>query len=144
MSSFSLDETPEPPSRSLEIARRKRLDPEGYAGTEWLVDAFGCTPDACRSVSTLGRIVEQLVDDLDLHPVRAPQWQTFEDGGVTGMLLLTESHLTCHSFPELGFVAFNLYCSHQRRAWPWDDQLSESLGATRVVVRELLRGSANL
>ena len=128
------------PSRSLDIARRKPFEPGDYAGKEWVVDAFGCTPDACRSVTTLGRIIEQIVDDLDLHPVRAPIWQTFEGGGVTGMLLLSESHVTCHSFPELGYVAFNLYCCRQRRAWPWDDQLAESLGASRVVVRELIRG----
>ena len=56
------------------------------------------------------------------------------------MLLLAESHFTCHSFPELGFVAFNLYCCRQRTAWPWDAHLTELFGATRVVVRELVRG----
>lgn len=128
------------PSRSLDIAGRKPFQPGDYAGMEWVVDAFGCTPEACRSVTTLGRIIEQIVDDLDLHPVRAPIWQTFEGGGITGMLLLSESHVTCHSFPELGFVAFNLYCCRQRRSWPWDDQLAEALGASHVVVRELMRG----
>ena len=122
------------------IVKRQRFNAHEYAGIEWVVDAFGCTPEACCSVATLGRIIEQLVDDLNLHPVRPPVWQTFEGGGVTGMVLLSESHVTCHSFPELGFVAFNLYCCRQRQPWRWDDQLSEYLGASHVVVRELVRG----
>ena len=122
------------------VVRRKPFEPDDYAGMEWVVDAFGCTPEACRSIATLGRIIEKLVDDLDLHPVQAPLWQAFEGGGITGMVLLSESHVTCHSFPELGFVAFNLYCCRQRPRWPWDDQLTEYLGAARVVIRELVRG----
>ena len=112
-----------------------------YAGVEWVVDAFGCSADASGSVETLNLLVDRLVKDLGLHPVAPPIWKTFEGGGgVTGLLLLAESHFTCHSFPELGFVAFNLYCCRQRTPWPWDAHLTELFGATRVVVRELVRG----
>lgn len=121
-------------------ARRQRLDPDDHAGVEWIVDALGCTPDACKSLGTFGRIIEELADALDLHPQRAPIWQTFEGGGVSGMLLLTDGYVTCHSVPELGFAGFNLFCGDRRPAWHWDDQLSEHLGAARVVVRELIRG----
>jgi S-adenosylmethionine/arginine decarboxylase-like enzyme len=121
-------------------ARRKRTDPDAAVGIEWMVDAFDCTPEACRSLGTLGRIVEELVDLLDLPPVQPPIWQTFDGGGVTGMLLLSEGHIVCQSFPESRFAAFNVFCSHQRPDWNWDDQLAEHLGAGRVVVRELIRG----
>jgi S-adenosylmethionine decarboxylase len=121
-------------------ARRQRIDPDDHAGVEWIVDAFGCMPEACQSLGTLGRIIEQLVDALDLHPLHKPIWQTFEGGGITGMLLHTEGKVTCHSVPELAFVAFNLFCSDRQPAWRWDAQLSEHLGAARVVVRELIRG----
>ncbi len=111
------------------------------AGVEWLVDAYGCDAAALRSVETLDRLVARLVGDLDLHPLAPPTWHEFPgEGGVTGLLLLSESHLTCHSFPELGFVAFNLYCCRQRTEWAWDAHLTERLGAARVVVREVVRG----
>ena len=110
------------------------------AGVEWVVDAFGCAPAAACSVDALGAVIDRLVRDLTLHPVAPPLWQTFEGGGVTGMVLLSESHVTCHSFPETGFVAFNLYCCKPRTPWGWEAHLGELLGATRVVVRELIRG----
>jgi len=110
------------------------------AGVEWVVDAFGCTAESTGSIETLGQLIDRLVRDLDLHPVAPPLWRTFDGGGVTGLLLLSESHFTCHSFPEMGFVAFNLYCCRQRSGWSWEAQLAELFGATRVVVRELVRG----
>jgi len=110
------------------------------AGVEWVVDAFGCSAESVGSVTTLGELIDRLVRDLDLHPVAPPLWRTFDGGGVTGLLLLSESHFTCHSFPEMGFVAFNLYCCRQRSSWSWEAQLAELFGATRVVVRELVRG----
>lgn len=110
------------------------------AGREWVVDAFGCRPGALRDRETLDRVFARAVSELSLKPIGAAQFHTFpEPGGVTGMLMLTESHLTCHSFPESGYAAFNLYCCRVRPDWPWAERLAELLGATRVEVRELAR-----
>ena len=55
-------------------------------------------------------------------------------------LLLQESHLACHTFPERGFAAFDLYCCRPRPEWPWAERLSEILSAARVEIRRLPRG----
>jgi S-adenosylmethionine decarboxylase len=55
------------------------------------------------------------------------------------MLMLSESHLACHTFPERAFAAFNLYCCRPRPEWPWADRLAEMIGAARVVVRRVDR-----
>jgi S-adenosylmethionine decarboxylase len=126
-----------------ELATASAVGPLGLAdcaGVEWVVDAFGCRADQSGSIEALQTVVDRLVHDLDLHPVAPPVWRRFDGGGVTGLLLLSESHFTCHSFPETGFVAFNLYCCRQRHGWAWDAHLAELFGATRVVVRELVRG----
>ena len=118
----------------------QRFTAADYAGVEWVVDAFGCDPDAARSIETLNRLAALLIRDLELNPAAPPVWRSFDGGGVTGMFLLSESHFTCHSFPEMGFIAFNLYCCKQRAPWPWEEQLRQTVGATRVQVRELVRG----
>lgn len=110
-------------------------------GTEWLVDAHHCDPDALRSQETLEAIFERLVDELDLHTAGPASWKVFPgEGGITGLLLLTESHLTCHSYPEHRFLALNLYCCRPLRTWPWAERLAEALGAGEVTVRTLTRG----
>jgi len=111
-------------------------------GAEWLVDAHGCDPARLRSREALAAVFERVVAELGLHAAAEAQWRVFPGaGGVTGLLLLTESHLACHTFPERGFAAFNLYCCRPREAWPWRERLAEALGATRVEVLHRPRGA---
>ncbi|HEV2836904.1 MAG TPA: S-adenosylmethionine decarboxylase, partial [Pyrinomonadaceae bacterium] len=54
---------------------------------------------------------------------------------VSGLALLSESHLTCHTYPELRAATFNLYCCRNRADWPWEQMLKEMLGATEVRIK---------
>ena len=115
--------------------------PDLVLGTEWIVDAHGCDPAALRSCPTLGQLFDRVVDELGLRPVGEPVWHVFPGpGGITGVLLLSESHLACHTFPERGFAGFNLYCCRPRPDWPWSERLAEALGATSVRVTIHPRG----
>jgi len=111
--------------------------------TEWLVDAAGCRPEALRDLDVMRRICAQIVAELDLRVVGEAAWHPFPwPGGVTGLYLLTESHLACHTYPESGLATFNLYCCRARPAWPWAQRLGEMLGAERVTVKCVERGAA--
>lgn len=110
-------------------------------GTEWIVDAHGCHPEALRSSVILVKLFARVVDEMNLHPTSEAVWHVFPGaGGITGVLLLSESHLTCHTFPERGFAAFNLYSCRPAEVWPWAERLRELVGATQVSVRSFSRG----
>jgi S-adenosylmethionine decarboxylase len=112
-------------------------------GIEWLIDAEGCSDDLLRDIEAIGRVCEQVVADLDLRVVGTPLWHRFPPpGGVTGLFLLTESHLACHTYPEAGVATFNLYCCRPRPEWPWEERLIKLLGARAVNVRAVERGFA--
>jgi S-adenosylmethionine decarboxylase len=114
-----------------------------HVGTEWLIDAAGCSPDALRDQATLARLCERVLSELELHAVGEALWHRFPPpGGLTGLYLLTESHLAVHTYPEHGVATFNLHCCRARRRWGWEEALSEALGATSVTVREMPRGAA--
>ncbi len=111
-------------------------------GTEWLIDASGCSPDALRDLDGLTRLCSRVLADLGLHAVGEPLWHQFPGpGGVTGLYLLTESHLACHTYPEHGLATFNLHCCRERPRWHWELALAETLGAATVTVREMARGT---
>src|SRR5689334_6391526 len=112
-------------------------------GAEWVVDADGCAPDRLRSAEALAALFDRIVLELALNRAAPALWHVFPgEGGVTGLLLLSESHLACHTFPERGFASFNLYCCRPRPEWPWEARLREALGASHVDVRTLRRGPA--
>jgi S-adenosylmethionine decarboxylase len=113
------------------------------SGCEWIVDAGGCNPAALRSLDVLAALFDRVIRELQLQPVGPAHWHQFPGaGGITGVVLLTESHLACHTFPERGFAAINLYCCRPRAAWPWQQGLAEVLGAADVRVTTHARGVA--
>jgi S-adenosylmethionine decarboxylase len=108
---------------------------------EWLVDARGCDPDRLRDVAAIAACFDRLVSELKLNPVAPRFLHVFPgEGGITGLIALSESHLACHTFPECGYAAFSLYCCRPRPEWPWQDRLREMLGARQVTIRVLTRG----
>jgi S-adenosylmethionine decarboxylase len=110
-------------------------------GTEWLIDALGCHPKALADLEDVRRACELVIGSLELHVIGAPLWHQFPTpAGVTGMYLLSESHLTCHTFPEWKLATFNLYCCRPRVRFDWEGALTSLLGAAQVVVRCLPRG----
>jgi S-adenosylmethionine decarboxylase len=111
-------------------------------GIEWIVDAGGCDTSRLRDPRLLRELLERIVDELGLAVVGEPAWNVFPgEGGVTGLLLLSESHLACHTYPEFGVATFNLYCCRERPPWPWAERLRDALGAATVTVRTVARGA---
>jgi S-adenosylmethionine decarboxylase len=105
-------------------------------GTEWLVDASGCDPAALADVNRLQQVFTRIITDLDLHVLGEIAGHEFASpNGVSGLALLSESHLACHTYPEFRAATFNLYCCRDRTSWPWEQMLKEMLGAHEVNVR---------
>ena len=111
-------------------------------GTEWIVDARGCDPSALREAERLQAVFDRLVGLLKLTPIAAAARHTFPPpGGITGFLLLAESHLACHTFPEFGSLCLDIFCCRARpevevaEVADIAQAVSEVLGATDVQVR---------
>lgn len=109
-------------------------------GTEWLIETSGCDPHLLRNEALIRSILENVVADLELRPIGSV-WKKFDgEGGVTGLIGLTESHLACHTYPEHGTATFNLYCCRSRPEWGWEKHLTDMLRAESVHVRKIERG----
>jgi len=122
-------------------------------GEHLLLDLYGVAPALLRDAKALEAALREAAAALGatiLHAhlhrfdslrVGAP---TGEQGGVTGVLLLAESHLSIHTWPEHGFAAIDAFMcgtgtTHGARA-----VFERALAPERVDVRVAQRGSSSV
>lgn len=109
-------------------------------GREWVIEAHGCDPAALADVAKVRRLFARLTDELALHAVAEPTWHQFPNtGGITGVCLLSESHLACHTFPEYRSLCLNVFCCRPREDWDFSGYLKREFAATQVCVRRIDR-----
>lgn len=109
-------------------------------GIEWVVDAHGCAAESLRNPELLRELFDQIISALRLRPIGETHWHQFPNtGGITGLCLLAESHLACHTFPEFGSLCLNLFCCVPRDAWDFKGALASAFSATSVTVRTVTR-----
>ena len=109
-------------------------------GQEWLIDASGCEVARLKDPRVLAALFEELIVALELNVVGTPQWNVFPSpGGVTGLALLSESHLAIHTFPEHGYAALSIYSCRARAPLDFSALMQRHLKAAGVTVRTLQR-----
>jgi S-adenosylmethionine decarboxylase len=109
------------------------------SGCEWIVEAHACDPASLSDSETLHALFARLIEEMDLHPVGDAQWHQFPGGGITGLVLLQESHIACHTFPEHRSLCLNVFCCRPRPDWDFEEHLRRQFGAESVEVRRLDR-----
>ncbi|MFO1339629.1 MAG: adenosylmethionine decarboxylase [Burkholderiaceae bacterium] len=123
-------------------------------GLHLTADLRGCPADAAAMTEpdALRRACLAAVDAVGLHAVGelfhrfAPRPGGAHPPGVTGVVLLAESHLAVHTWPELGAVTLDVYvCNlgtdHSAQAERLMQRLSAHFAPARAERHRLQRGA---
>jgi S-adenosylmethionine decarboxylase len=71
---------------------------------------FGTLDDVTiNTITELTPIMENIVNDLNLHEVGRSFYQ-FDPVGVTGVIILSESHFSVHTYPEDEKIYLDIFC----------------------------------
>ncbi len=129
-------------------------------GLHLTADLRGCAPDqavmtdpvALRAHclhAVVASGLQPVGDVFHRFPLPARRGDAIADdaaaGGVTGVVLLAESHVAAHTWPELGAVTLdvyvcNLHADNSRRAQALLAALEAGFGAEHAAHQRLLRG----
>ena len=109
-----------------------------FAGTHLLVDLFGARrlDDLAHIEKTLRRCVE--VAGATLLHIHLHHFTP--NGGVSGVAVLSESHISIHSWPEANYAALDIFMCGEARPDLAVPVLREAFDADQVIVKEHLRG----
>ena len=81
----------------------------GMIGTHLLIDLYGIASDRLNDCRLLELCLSEAASACALTPLGPPHMHAFEGGGVTGVIMLSESHIALHTYPEFGFVAIDVF-----------------------------------
>lgn len=111
------------------------------AGAHMIVDLYGAIrlDDAALVEKTLRRCAEAAgATLLHLH------LHCFEpNGGISGVAVLAESHISIHSWPERNYAALDIFMCGKARPERCIEVLLEAFSPRRAEIQELLRGRLN-
>jgi S-adenosylmethionine decarboxylase len=107
------------------------------AGAHLIVDLHGAKrlDDIDHIEATLRRCVDAAKATL-LHI----HLHHFQPSGVSGVAVLAESHISIHTWPEVGYAALDVFMCGSANPDACIPVLREAFAAKRVGVNELLRG----
>jgi S-adenosylmethionine decarboxylase len=108
-------------------------------GTHLLVECLGCGATLLDDPATLEQALRAAAEALGATVVGA-MFHRFAPQGVTGVLLLAESHISVHSWPERGYAAIDLYTCGEGRPDAALAVLRDRLRAERLDVLQVARG----
>ncbi len=105
-----------------------------------MAEIYECSFDILNDVQK----VEQIMVNAALEAgaeIREVVFHKFSPQGVSGVVVISESHLAVHTWPELGYAAVDVFTCGER-VNPWDacNYLSNMFNAGHMEASEMKRG----
>lgn len=83
-------------------------------GPHLILEAYGCDKQSLADMNLMSQTLDAYPAKLDMTKIMPPYVFTYhgtveDDWGVSGVVLIAESHISIHSFPEKGFVTLDIF-----------------------------------
>lgn len=109
-----------------------------YVGTHLIAELYGCKNnlDDAQLIRSALKGAALVCKATVLHS----KFHKFSPKGITGYLLLAESHISIHTWPELNYAAVDIFTCGNMRSEKALRYIFEALGPSKVKAKKHLRG----
>jgi S-adenosylmethionine decarboxylase len=109
-------------------------------GRHILAEVYDCDPNILNDRELIEEIMVKAALEAGAE-VREVAFHKFSPQGVSGVVVISESHLAIHTWPELGYAAVDVFtCGNKVNPWDACNYISEGLNAKNMDAKEVQRG----
>ncbi len=109
-------------------------------GTHIVCELSGCNSRALTDVEGVRSMMVAAAKRANAE-VMEVAFHRFHPQGVSGVVVIAESHLSIHTWPETGYAAMDFYtCGDHTNPWAACEYAAKMLGATSMLTTEMKRG----
>jgi S-adenosylmethionine decarboxylase len=113
-----------------------------FLGRHLIAELCGCRPETLDDVAAVERHMLAAIELSGATLVKA-FFHRFPPNGISGIVVVAESHFSIHTWPEIGYAAVDIFtCGPATDPRAALDYLRRAFGAETSYVRELKRGPA--
>lgn len=132
--------SPADPPLEAVVPQARPAAPPRYLGRQLIAELYDC--DAARLTDR--ELIERAMNDAAREAgatIVDSVFHLFNPHGVSGVVIIAESHLTIHTWPEFGYAAIDVFtCGETIDPAEAVDRLAIALGAGHHSVTEVNRG----
>ncbi len=109
-------------------------------GRHVLAEFYGCSPDILNNTAQIEEIMVNAALEAGAE-IREVVFHEFTPQGVSGVVVISESHLAIHTWPEFGYAAVDVFtCGTTVDPWVSCYYLKKQFSAERMAAKEIKRG----
>jgi len=113
-------------------------------GRHILVEYYGCSKEILTDAARLEEVVVKAAKDAGATVLNST-FHHFSPVGTSGVVVIQESHLAIHTWPEFQYAAVDLFtCGDQINPWISYESLKGSLESSWASPLEMLRGQIGM
>lgn len=83
-------------------------------GPHLMLDTYGCEREKLENMGVVASILDELPSVIDMTKLMPPyvfkypaRWRKI--GGVSGVILVAEGHISIHTFPKMGYLSLDIF-----------------------------------
>lgn len=109
----ALTSTLETPSKSSPEVHRPEFAYSCF-GPHLVLDGYNCCAEALTSLKTVYKALDEIPDEIGMTKIIQPYVFEYhgkvpEDWGVTGFVIIAESHISIHTFPAKNYISIDIF-----------------------------------
>ena len=88
--------------------------PEFGFGVHLILDGYGCDRESLQDISLIYNFLDNYPSQMDMTKIMPPYVFRYnglvpEDWGVSGFVLIAESHISIHTFPDKQYLSIDMF-----------------------------------